>query len=109
MKSIPVEQLDEKLSKALETQAEHEAIGLTRNSDTVAWVLRVPEALKGAEADAVSFSERGSDRVLVVVHAKHGPSLPVAPRVPVFGAGRGTLTVVSEDDEHLNDFQEYMK
>jgi hypothetical protein len=27
---------------------------------------------------------------------------------PVFGAGRGTLTVVAEDDEHLGDFQEYM-
>jgi hypothetical protein len=29
--------------------------------------------------------------------------------VPVFGASRGTLSIVSEDEEHLKDFQEYMK
>ncbi|HXE53750.1 MAG TPA: antitoxin family protein [Tepidisphaeraceae bacterium] len=28
---------------------------------------------------------------------------------PVFGAGRGSLTVVSGDDEHLKDFEKYMK
>jgi antitoxin (DNA-binding transcriptional repressor) of toxin-antitoxin stability system len=26
----------------------------------------------------------------------------------VFGLGKGKLTIVSEDDEHLNDFKEYM-
>jgi len=28
--------------------------------------------------------------------------------VPIFGRGKGTLVVISEDDEHLNDFAEYM-
>lgn len=27
---------------------------------------------------------------------------------PTFGSGKGTLTIVSEDDEHLKDFKEYM-
>ena len=27
---------------------------------------------------------------------------------PVFGRGRGKVIVVSEDDEHLKDFEEYM-
>ena len=29
-------------------------------------------------------------------------------RRPVLGRGRGMLTVISEDDEHLKDFAEYM-
>jgi prevent-host-death family protein len=28
---------------------------------------------------------------------------------PVFGRGRGKLIVLSEDDEHLTDFEEYMR
>jgi antitoxin (DNA-binding transcriptional repressor) of toxin-antitoxin stability system len=28
---------------------------------------------------------------------------------PVFGSCKGLLTIVSDDDEHLADFQEYMK
>jgi antitoxin (DNA-binding transcriptional repressor) of toxin-antitoxin stability system len=27
---------------------------------------------------------------------------------PVFGSSRGKLTIVTEDEEHLKDFQEYM-
>jgi prevent-host-death family protein len=27
---------------------------------------------------------------------------------PVFGSGEGKLTIVSEDDDHLKDFAEYM-
>ena len=32
----------------------------------------------------------------------------VAPR-PIFGRGRGKLVVVSEDDDHLQGFEEYME
>jgi hypothetical protein len=110
MKSIPIDQSGE-LAKALEQQDEHEAIGLTGKAGTVAWVVRVPESLKGSEADVVYFAEGPAGRVLVMVEAKQA-----SPRQsdqngqkPVFGAGRGTLTIVSEDDEHLKDFQEYMK
>ena len=28
---------------------------------------------------------------------------------PVFGAGRGTLTIVQDDDDHLEDFKELME
>ena len=36
--------------------------------------------------------------------------IPLPPPQPtaVFGSCRGMLTVVSDDDEHLNDFEEYM-
>lgn len=111
MKTIPVEQLDERLTKALEQQDEHEAIGLTKDAGTVAWVVRVPKALQDSAPDAVYFAEGPSGPVLIFLQAKH-----LAPRAqgaaahkPKFGAGRGTLTIVSDDDEHLKDFQEYME
>jgi antitoxin (DNA-binding transcriptional repressor) of toxin-antitoxin stability system len=34
--------------------------------------------------------------------------LPPPPPTPVFGGCRGMLTVVGDDDEHLNDFKDYM-
>jgi hypothetical protein len=107
MKTIPVEQLDERLTKALEAQSEHEAIGLTRNADKVAWLLRVPATLKDTEADLVLYNEGPAGRFFVIVQAK--ARLEQTPGTPVFGAGRGTLTIVSEDDEHLDDFREYME
>ncbi|MDB5319965.1 MAG: hypothetical protein JWN40_1596 [Phycisphaerales bacterium] len=111
MKTIPVEQLNERLTKALEQQDEHEAIGLTKDADTVAWVVRVPKALKDSGTDVVLFAEGPTGHVFVVVQAKHilEQKPTGAAQAPVFGAGRGTLTIVSEDDEHLKDFQEYME
>jgi prevent-host-death family protein len=34
--------------------------------------------------------------------------LPSAKSQPVFGSCKGMLTIVAEDDEHLEDFKEYM-
>ena len=34
--------------------------------------------------------------------------LPPAKPQPVFGSCKGMLTIVAEDDEHLEDFKEYM-
>jgi prevent-host-death family protein len=34
--------------------------------------------------------------------------LPSAKPQPVFGGCKGMLTIVAEDDEHLEDFKEYM-
>jgi prevent-host-death family protein len=39
--------------------------------------------------------------------ARLTPELPVG--VPIPGRGRGMLTIVSEDDDHLKDFAEYME
>jgi len=35
-------------------------------------------------------------------------SLPSVKPQPVFGSCKGMLTIVAEDDEHLEDFKEYM-
>ena len=40
------------------------------------------------------------------VAALHAPS-GVLPQ-PRFGSGQGALTIVTEDDEHLQDFAEYL-
>jgi len=111
MKTIPVEQLGEQLTKALEQQDEHEAIQLMKNAGTVALLLRVPDTMRDTEADLVVYTEGPAGRVFFIVQAKHVLPLRAeqAPHTPVFGAGRGTLTIVSEDDEHLNDFKEYME
>jgi hypothetical protein len=109
MKTIPVDQVNEKLAKALEQQNEHEPIGLTKDANTVAWVLRVPQELRNAEADVVLHLHHGPNgEFLISVQAKPSPAEP-AHRRPIFGAGQGTLTILSEDDEHLKDFQEYIK
>jgi len=34
--------------------------------------------------------------------------LPAAKPRPVFGSCKGMLTIVAEDNEHLEDFKEYM-
>ncbi|MCU0705313.1 MAG: type II toxin-antitoxin system prevent-host-death family antitoxin [Fimbriiglobus sp.] len=38
--------------------------------------------------------------------ARLTPELPIG--VPIPGRGKGKLTIISDDDEHLNDFAEYM-
>lgn len=106
MKTIPVNDLDSRLTQEIEKQDLHEAIGLTTSAGTVAWVFRVPESFQRSDADVVFFGEGPSGRVTVIVQAKDQPR-PAGS--PAFGAGSGTLDVISEDEEHLKDFQEYMK
>lgn len=110
--TIPIEQLGERLSKVLQGPDEHQAIELTKNADTVAWVVRIPQEIKeNPHADLVFDIEEPSGRLMTVhIQAKSQSSAPQRnSATPIFGAGRGTLTIVSEDDEHLKDFQEYMK
>jgi len=111
VKTIPIEQLNEHLTQALEQQNEHEAIGLTKDAGTVAWVVRVPEAMKDSEADVNIFAGGRAGQILVVLQAKHpfGQKPEATARTPVFGAGRRTLTIVREDEDHLKGFQEYME
>jgi hypothetical protein len=99
--TIPVEQLGERLNKALETQHQNEAIELTKNDDTVAWVVPVPQNIEDdAPGDIVFSVEQPSGRRLTVhVEFKSNLSGTKSSPVPVFGAGRGTLSIVSEDED----------
>jgi hypothetical protein len=111
MKTIPVEQLEHRLSEALKQQDEHEAIGLTTSAGTVALVVKVPESLKHLDADLVVVRAASEGQVLFVVETKGTDEKRPAEagNVPAVGAGRGTLTILKEDDEHLKDFREYME
>ena len=67
--------------------------------------------MKDAEPDVVFFSELPSGVYLLIVQATRRPGVQSndAGPAPVFGAGRGTFSILREDDEHLKDFKEYMK
>jgi hypothetical protein len=107
MKSIAVENLDPNLrASLLGQQEEQQALLLTDNARPVALLVSLPQWLRGSAVDANVWSESPQGPMHLVVHAKHvGGGDPV----PVFGSGRGMLTVNTEDEDHLADFAEYME
>ena len=50
------------------------------------------------------------DEVVITDHNRPVAKLvvPTAKKQPVFGSCKGMLTIVEDDDEHLEDFEEYM-
>ncbi len=111
MKTIALEQAGKRIAEALEQQRREDPILLTKGSDALGLLLRLPEGMKDSDVDGVFWLEEPTGRVLVIVQAKHGlPLEPEAARAePVFGSCKGMLTVLSEDEELLKDFEEYMK
>ena len=73
--------------------------------------MRLPEGTKDWDVDGAFWLESPMGRVLVIIEAKHGQPLgsEVGFGQPVFGSCKGMMTIVSEDEEHLKDFEEYMK
>lgn len=110
MKSIPVEQLDKRLAEALNGSEREEAVLLTENSKAMGVLVRLPEEFRDTGADIVVRKDQPGGTVLLIVQGKCQPSTAssVTGR-PVFGSGRGMLNVLSEDDDHLKDFDEYMR
>jgi antitoxin (DNA-binding transcriptional repressor) of toxin-antitoxin stability system len=64
---------------------------------------RLPDLIAGLKPDEEVTILRDSTPVARIV----GPTGENKPR-PVFGRGKGMITIVSEDDDHLADFAEYM-
>jgi hypothetical protein len=111
MKAIPIEQVDPLIADALRQQGRDDLIVLTKGLDAIALMLKLPQGTKDSDVDGVVWLEEPSGQVLVVIQTKNGAntSADVVPGTPVFGSCKGMLTVVSEDDEHLKDFEEYMR
>jgi len=111
MKTIALEQVDQRIAEALKQQRREDPILLTKGSDALGLLLRLPEGIKDSDVDGVFWLEEPMGRVLVIVQAKYGVGTghEAAPGQPVFGSCKGMLTIVSEDDEHLKDFEGYMK
>jgi hypothetical protein len=110
MKTIAIEQVDERLTVALEQQRREEPIVLTKGSDAIGLLLKLPEGTKDSDVDGAVWVEDPVGGVMVLILAKHGavPAPVGGPGLPVFGSCRGMLTIISEDDEYLKDFEEYM-
>ena len=55
------------------------------------------------------ISQLGPDDEIVITENSQPIARLLAPKPrPQFGGCKGMLTIVQEDDEHLEDFQEYM-
>ena len=107
MKTIALEQAENRIAEALKHQGREGPI-LLKGSDADGLLLRLPE---GMDVDGVSWLEGPAGLALVIIQAKYLSEYgsESKPARPVFGSCQGMLTIVSEDDEHLKDFEEYMK
>jgi hypothetical protein len=108
MKTISVESLDPKLRESLHAQQEEQALLLTEDARPVGLLVSLPQALRVDTVDAVVWSEAPHGPLHLVVHAKHSEGNG-EDGTPLFGSGRGMLTINTEDEDHLADFAEYMK
>jgi hypothetical protein len=111
MKTIALEQLDQRIAEALTHQRSEDPILLTKGQDALGLLLRLPTGAKDWDVDQAVWLDQPTGRVLVIIEAKHGQPLGSESGTggPVFGSCKGMITIVAEDDEHLKDFEEYMK
>jgi hypothetical protein len=109
MKTISLEQVEAGVSDALKRQRRGDPILLTVGSDVLGLLL--PAGMKQSDVDSVVWLEEPMGHIVVTIETKHGPHQVAEfdrPQ-PVFGSCKGMLTIVSDDDEHLLDFEEYMR
>jgi prevent-host-death family protein len=70
-------------------------------------------SVEQAQRSLKELIERTSRGEQIVITQDQKPVAELRPlpaaAIPTFGSCRGMLTVVSEDDDHLDDFREYMK
>jgi glutamine amidotransferase PdxT len=111
MKTIALERTENRISEALKKQHGEEPIVLTEGEDALGLLLRLPEGTKQSEIDGVILVEGPAGQTYVLIQAKCWSELGQAagPPQPVFGSCNGMLTIVSDDEEHLNDFKYYME
>jgi hypothetical protein len=111
MKAIALEQADNRIAEALKQQEPEEPILLTEGAEAIGLLLKFPESLKDSGIDAAYWLEGPAGLTLVLIQAKTAleSGSGSEPARPVFGSCQGMLNIVSEDDEHLKDFEEYMK
>ena len=112
MKTMRLENLDQRVTEALKQQNERELILLTEGSNPLGVLVRVPDTMQDSNIDGVFWREdENGHRVAVTLQITS--HLDTKPRIngaqPVFGSCREMLTIVQDDDEHLRDFQQYMK
>ena len=116
MKSIPVESLDHHVVDTIKSQQSEEPVVLTENSRAVGLVWRIPEEFNAIDFTMLFHREiraTGPGCKITIRFPKANGAIESEPAagqgVPVFGSCRGMLSIIADDDEHLKDFEEYMK
>src|SRR5262249_21176067 len=110
MKTIALEQVDQRITEALKHQPREEPIILTEGSDARGLLLPLPEGTKDCDVRSVRWLEEPIGGHLGMIWANHGRQFGSEGQIrkPVFGSCKGMMTIISEDEEHLKDFEEYM-
>lgn len=115
MKTVSISEASNHLSELLSSS---ESIALTdeKNSDPT-WILvpvrqsDMPRAHTVGQFTLIVMRE--ADLMPLVLNFNSDSNTLVEKGTsavgPSFGRGRGMLTVLAEDDDHLSDFQEYMQ
>src|SRR3712207_5588978 len=88
MKTIALEQVDQRIAEALEHQRREDPILLTKGSDALGLLLGLPEGTKDLDVEGAFWLEEPMGRVLVIIQAKHSEQLGSAAGMgePVFGS-----------------------
>jgi hypothetical protein len=110
MKTIALEQSENRIAEAMKEQRREEPI-LLKSSEAHGLLLRLPEGLNDSDVDGVLWLNGPPGHAVVFIQAKNStePGRESKLNHPVFGSCQGMLTIVSEDDDHLKDFAEYME
>ena len=111
MKALTLKPEENRIAEALREQPPNEAVVLMQGEDAVGLMLNLPEEMKNQKFEVVLIRKQPGDDTSLVIELKHSHEHKTSSElpVPVFGSCRGMLTIISDDDEHLKDFAEYME
>jgi hypothetical protein len=101
MQTATIEEVQASLLELLARQKDQGPLIITDGCDPIALLLRVPE---GTDWDNLPSLNQ-----ILEPSASDGNSVAPSTAQPVFGSCKGMLTILPEDDEHLKDFDEYMR
>ena len=110
MKIVPVDKSNHRFAITLGSDESAEPALVTNNSEARGLFLRLPEELKNPDIEVRILPHAPDGAFLFVVQVRGIASADQLEKPqPRFGACKGMPRILAEDDEHLNDFAEYMR
>ena len=115
MKTLSIKEAGNRLPELL---SDLEPLALTeeKSSEPTWIVLRIKDgalskhySVAGFTIIVLSAKDLLSDKHIREVVSQETAEEVSKENVPTFGSGKGMLTILSEDDEYLKDFKEYMQ
>jgi antitoxin (DNA-binding transcriptional repressor) of toxin-antitoxin stability system len=112
MKRISIEEAGTRLAESLTQPTEREPVVIVKDDEPIALLVPIPRRMEAWHQWPIivlcgPFGD-GSDFLHESFEQEKTPPGESSPE-PVFGSCKRMLTVISEDDEHLKDFEEYMR